>query len=106
VIACQSVAIWRRARHCQGAFRAFRSDGACHKFLYGSALANLPCRDFLHLIAIASTEKIAAFRHGFNQDELNRQIQLMKSIGKQTELFDLALANEHYTSLLGPIEGS
>jgi CHAT domain-containing protein/Tfp pilus assembly protein PilF len=50
------------------------------------------------------TEKIAAFRHGLNLDELYRQIEVMKSTGKQPELFDLALANELYMSLLGPIE--
>ncbi len=52
----------------------------------------------------ALTEKIAAFRHGLNLDELDRQIEAMKSTGKQPQLFDLALANELYTSLLGPIE--
>jgi CHAT domain-containing protein len=49
-------------------------------------------------------EKIAAFRHGLNLEELYRQIEVLKSTGKQPELFDLALANELYTSLLGPIE--
>jgi CHAT domain-containing protein/Tfp pilus assembly protein PilF len=52
----------------------------------------------------ALTEKIAAFRRGLNLDELDRQIEAMKSTGKQPELFDLALANELYTSLLGPVE--
>jgi CHAT domain-containing protein/Tfp pilus assembly protein PilF len=53
---------------------------------------------------VALTEKVAAFRHGLNLDKLDRQIEAMKSTGKQPELFDLALANELYTSLLGPIE--
>jgi CHAT domain-containing protein len=52
----------------------------------------------------ALTEKIAAFRRGLNLDELYRHIEVLKSTGKQPELFDLALANELYTSLLGPIE--
>jgi CHAT domain-containing protein/Tfp pilus assembly protein PilF len=52
----------------------------------------------------ALTEKIAAFRRGLNPDELDRQIELMKSTGKQPDLFDLALASELYTSLLGPVE--
>jgi CHAT domain-containing protein/Tfp pilus assembly protein PilF len=50
------------------------------------------------------TEKIAAFRRGLNLDELDRQIEAMKSTGKQPDLFDLALANELYTSLLEPID--
>jgi CHAT domain-containing protein len=35
---------------------------------------------------------------------MDRQIEAMKSTGNQPQLFDLALANELYTSLLGPVE--
>ena len=49
-------------------------------------------------------QKVAAFRHGLNLEELGRQIAVMKSTGKQPDLFDLMLANEFYTTLLGPVE--
>jgi hypothetical protein len=48
----------------------------------------------------ALSEKIAAFRHGLDVNEINRAIQESRKAG----LFDLGLANELYATLLGPVE--
>jgi CHAT domain-containing protein/Tfp pilus assembly protein PilF len=45
-------------------------------------------------------QKVAAFRQGLDVDELQRAVRE----SRKPELFDLALANELYASLLGPVE--
>jgi len=49
-------------------------------------------------------DKVAAFRRGLNLDELARQIKVMKTTGKQPEIFNLTSAFELYATLLGPVE--
>ena len=46
------------------------------------------------------TQKVAEFRKGLDVDELNRAIRA----STKPDLFDLSLAHELYTALLGPIE--
>jgi CHAT domain-containing protein/tetratricopeptide (TPR) repeat protein len=59
-------------------------------------------RSLWRTVALGGQElsgKVAAFRRGLDLSELNRNL----SAGKPA-LFDLALANELYASLLGPVE--
>ena len=46
------------------------------------------------------TAKVAAFRRGLDIDELQKSVSAGKPV-----LFDLALAHELYTTLLGPVDG-
>jgi CHAT domain-containing protein/Tfp pilus assembly protein PilF len=51
----------------------------------------------------ALAQKVAAFRRGLDVDMAEDQYYL-DSINEKRELFDLGVANELYTSLLGPVE--
>lgn len=50
----------------------------------------------------ALSEKVKRFRHGLHDFEDQRQ-ELVRS-GKRPELFDLSVAHDLYTTLLGPVE--
>jgi len=51
----------------------------------------------------ALAQKVVAFRRGLDVDMVEEQYYL-DSINEKRELFDLGVANEVYTSLLGPVE--
>ena len=51
----------------------------------------------------ALAQKVAAFRRGLDVDMVEEQYYL-DFINEKRELFDLGVANELYTSLLGPVE--
>src|SRR6202022_2038806 len=51
----------------------------------------------------ALTSKVTAFRRGLDVDMLAPR-KVLDEIGKKRQLFDLGLANELHTALLGPVE--
>jgi len=57
----------------------------------------------LELSADAISKEVAALRKGLDVDMIEEQ-SFLDSIGKKRELFDLALANKEYASLLGPVD--
>jgi CHAT domain-containing protein len=48
--------------------------------------------------------KVAAFRHGLDVQDLAAGLEQFKRTGKQPDLFDLTLAFDLYSILLGPVE--
>jgi CHAT domain-containing protein len=52
----------------------------------------------------ALTDKVAAFRKGLDVQVLGQQLDALAKTGAKVDLFDLALANDLYATLIGSVE--